>query len=625
MAEKPEELSENLQRLRDEITCPVCHDVYEDPKLLPCCHYYCKECIVQLAGKEQPFPCPECRKDTFLVQDSADGFPPAFFVDRMKSAVSVLEKCRDVSGSLGAVAAIPSCDQCSSPEACSVAFCRQCTHFMCEFCEQAHKRLKVYSDHTVVRMIEESLEPGADVAVSLRSLSFDGHGSIESAKMCQRHTEQLKMYCFTCEEVICRDCTLIDHKDHQYEFVKACVPQIKQDLQDSLVPLEEAQAKLRKAKVKVEKFKARSHDHKKALEDEIQQHCHGVMQMVEKYQKEMLDQVHSKADDNLKSLATQEKSLEMSMEELQGVMNLVRNAASSESREEVVSVHKQLQEKIKEETARINALDLTPVVEPFSDILETRKKGIEDSLRKSIKVIPLAVDPIKCTVEVPEVETSTFKSFLLSTHCWSYAACSEGIIKAELKSMVDESVIQLLVSESPTKGTFQLSCTPKVRGHHQLTVAVNERPIPGSPFPVFVKHPPNQLGEPIRIINNVGVPIDITINQEGHLLVSDTFPNGILHTLTKDGQRIVGSKRKISSIRSIAIDREGCFIVTYLPALHMHYTNVIAKFDKDWKLIKKQRFSRGFFGGKVKISPDNQYYVCDTYNNMFVLRPLSKS
>ena len=614
-------LSENIQRLRDEITCPVCHDVYEDPKLLPCCHYYCKECIVQLAGKGQPFPCPECRKDTFLVQDSADRFPPASFVSYVKSVVNMieLEKCRDdsdeaVTGSLtlGAAAAILSCDQCSSPEARSVAFCRQCTHFMCEFCEQAHKRLKLYSDHTIVR-IDSRIDVSDD---------RDVRGFSESVEICRRHTEQLKIYCFTCEELICRDCTLIDHKDHQYEFIETSVQQIKQDLQDSLVPLEEAQAKLRSAKVEVEKFKERSHDHKKALEDEIQQHCRGVLQMVEKYQKEMLDQVHSKADDNLKSLAAREKSLEMSMEELQGVVNQVRNAASSGSREEVASVNKQLQKKMKEETARINALDITPVIELCS--LETCKRGIEDAIRESIKLIPLTVDPKRCAVRAETAETNVLTRFMLTTYSQNGKPFSVGSksIKAELKSMVDvaESAVPLVVSETLTMGTYQLSCTPKVRGYHQLTIALNEQPI-CRPFLEFVKHPPNQLGWPIRIINNVGVPIDITINQEGHLLVSDTFPNGILHTLTKDGQRI-GNGRKMSSIRSATVDRGGFFIVTHFPLFNIYHTNLLVKFDKDWKLIKKQYLSSGFYGGKVKISPDNQYYVCDTYLNIMVSRPL---
>jgi late competence protein required for DNA uptake (superfamily II DNA/RNA helicase) len=45
MAERKDTSVEDLER---EITCAICHDHYTDPKLLPCCHYYCKQCIHSL-------------------------------------------------------------------------------------------------------------------------------------------------------------------------------------------------------------------------------------------------------------------------------------------------------------------------------------------------------------------------------------------------------------------------------------------------------------------------------------------------------------------------------------------------------------------------------------------------
>ena len=55
--------------LEEEITCAVCHEHYEDPRVLSCLHYYCKQYIHSLAlrrGLDKPFPCPECHKETSL-------------------------------------------------------------------------------------------------------------------------------------------------------------------------------------------------------------------------------------------------------------------------------------------------------------------------------------------------------------------------------------------------------------------------------------------------------------------------------------------------------------------------------------------------------------------------------
>ena len=47
-------VKQGLQDLKDEITCPVCQEFFQEPKILPCFHYYCKQCVLQLAAREHP-------------------------------------------------------------------------------------------------------------------------------------------------------------------------------------------------------------------------------------------------------------------------------------------------------------------------------------------------------------------------------------------------------------------------------------------------------------------------------------------------------------------------------------------------------------------------------------------
>ena len=66
MAEGGEDLfSMSIQRLDDELTCPVCTEHFKEPKVLPCLHYYCKTCIADLIKRapNRPFNCPECRRE----------------------------------------------------------------------------------------------------------------------------------------------------------------------------------------------------------------------------------------------------------------------------------------------------------------------------------------------------------------------------------------------------------------------------------------------------------------------------------------------------------------------------------------------------------------------------------
>ena len=51
------------QVLEKEITCPLCLDIYKEPKKLPCDHIYCKDCLKSLAEvtANATISCPECR------------------------------------------------------------------------------------------------------------------------------------------------------------------------------------------------------------------------------------------------------------------------------------------------------------------------------------------------------------------------------------------------------------------------------------------------------------------------------------------------------------------------------------------------------------------------------------
>lgn len=56
--------AEQSRVLQEELTCPVCLDLYRDPHLLPCGHNFCKTCLDHLKRQAERgrFRCPECRE-----------------------------------------------------------------------------------------------------------------------------------------------------------------------------------------------------------------------------------------------------------------------------------------------------------------------------------------------------------------------------------------------------------------------------------------------------------------------------------------------------------------------------------------------------------------------------------
>ena len=191
-------IEKGLEKLEEEITCPVCQEHFRDPKILPCLHYYCKECVRQLALRAEPnrpFACPECRKGTVLPQNDPDQLPMAFFVNRMKELHANMEKAQGKSEAY--------CEMCSGAKA--EVFCRQCTYFICSDCVRSHSKMKVFTGHNVVTLQE--LKGGGAKVIPLKETP---------PPVCKVHDEPLKIFCFDCNHLICRDCIIRDHAGHAF-------------------------------------------------------------------------------------------------------------------------------------------------------------------------------------------------------------------------------------------------------------------------------------------------------------------------------------------------------------------------------------------------------------------------
>ena len=82
-----------LDQLEGKVTCAVCQEFYTEPKILPCLHYYCRVCVLKIAGAGKSFSCPECRSKTTLSEGDVDGLINynKSFVDFAKIYLVVLQ------------------------------------------------------------------------------------------------------------------------------------------------------------------------------------------------------------------------------------------------------------------------------------------------------------------------------------------------------------------------------------------------------------------------------------------------------------------------------------------------------------------------------------------------------
>ena len=611
MAEGPDPREKPLEELEKEITCAVCHGFYQKAKLLPCNHYYCSTCIEKMAARSGggPFDCPECRKETSLPAGGVAGLQPAFFVERIKDLHGKMARAE------GKVDAL--CEQCAGEK--SVAFCRQCAEFICAGCVAIHKKLKVFAGHVVASL--EDLKKGGVKNIPLKEAP---------ARKCVEHDKTLKLFCFDCKRLICRDCTIIEHKEHKFEFVKKCAPEGRRRLRESLSPLQEVRADMAGAEKRVVSEEAKVERQREEVCGAIQQSFEQLKAVLEQRKAELVGKVSSLAQEKKNALAAQKTVLQVAQKEIRLLMELVERNVESTSDQDLMSIRRQLQSKMEEEEKHHRQLSLEPTA--TADIachLPSPDDIPRDLGSVVVQLTPALVEKVKsCELGSPVQVTLCAPSVSL------------GDISAGLKCVADPSSLSSSLEGEVVEngvGVFSISVTPGVRGRHDLTVKVRGEEIEGSPFRMFVKFPLSQLGQEdqTRRVGCLGYPWGIAVNNKQQLIVAESTVlvdgGGKITVMERDGRKVQTIRcEQFQGPRGVAVASDGAVYVTDIAAKCLFKLNSKGQLLKTVRNELQKPYSVKIIGNRVYVvDRDSQLvkifdmdYVVGTIQTMECPKPM---
>ena len=242
-------------------------------------------------------------------------------------------------------------------------------------------------------------------------------------------------------------------------------------------------------------------------------------------------------------------------------------------------------------------------------------EDISDLCQKNAEVMSFA-DPTKCIAEGPGIkaaEVSKSAQFTVRTVYQNGQLCEgKQVVEAELKSFVKNSFINAKVT-SKGRGLYEITYTPEVRGRHTLSVGVNGIQIAGSPFRVFAKIHPTQLGEPVTVVERMLWPWGIAHNSKQQLVVAECMGGEKMTVFDRDGKRVQTiTCKRFSQPVGVAVDKDDNIYVS-------DYGNSsILKFNKEGKLMKvvgRKGTQPGEFSDASLIKVINdKLYVCDRGN-----------
>ena len=128
--------------------------------------------------------------------------------------------------------------------------------------------------------------------------------------MCPEHEEQMKIFCFDCNRLICRDCIISDYK---HEFVRKSAPQCKEKLTESLTPLRKIQADIRAVTKEVEAIEKEVSDQHTTVSKTIDRSFEQLFEILKQHKQQLLKKVSEMTQEKLGALTVQKRGFQMAL------------------------------------------------------------------------------------------------------------------------------------------------------------------------------------------------------------------------------------------------------------------------------------------------------------------------
>ena len=386
MAELPPSTKQALEKLEEQLTCGICLQPYADPKMLQCFHVFCEKCLQPLARRSpqgQAISCPNCRHLTPLPQNGVPDLQGAFLIHNLFDIQDTLQKV--------SAPAKTKCDKCKKRE--PSCYCRTCG-FICGKCKDFHTEWEELSSHEII---------------SLDQLTGDMTNLIPPVKktlQCSKHPDkQLDIYCESCEELICRDCIVRVHRDHQYDLVRDAFTKHKDAIVASLQPVEQQLATVCKA---LEGLDARSNqisDQRQVIETQIQRSIQQLHTALEARKEDLITQLGQVTQQKLKSLAAQRDQLELVATRLKSCCDFVQETLRTGSEGEILAVKKPVTEQVKEMGAEFKPESLVPEEQADMKFIHSQAE-LTRACHQFGNIRAHSVCPAKCHTTGPETKVA---------------------------------------------------------------------------------------------------------------------------------------------------------------------------------------------------------------------------
>ena len=353
---------------------------------------------------------------------------------------------------------------------------------------------------------------------------------------CSFHDKPLEFFCGTCEELICHDCSVHMHKDHNYNSVASCHSKYVHTLETNLKGVRDRVALVTDVLAALADREDKIRAQGESIKEEIRATVKEIINTLQQSEKQLIGNVDEVTGGKLKVLTEQKKSAEKKLTQLKECKESVEQNLKKCSSQQVVSSGKQWLNDMSDVSQKVIIEELNP--KEIVD-LHFNKSIICDTLGDIICLQQCKVkeiDPV-CVTTTKEKTIS----FPLSIQC-----SDSSLLRVPLSSLSCSIVpagratpITTTITTTTHPGVYTIQCSTVSRGHHQVNAQVNNVQIDSSSF-VIPFNPYVDSIIPTHTITDLKRPYAVVAANDGHLIVSEKDE----HCLTILDQ----NKKKVKSL-----------------------------------------------------------------------------
>ncbi len=325
--------------------CTVCKEVFKQPKILPCLHVFCRDCLIAVTGPcaLSTMMCPICQEQISMPGDGVDGFMDSYFTADVV-ATSLVTKTTGVWY----------CDVCAADgdHIEAVARCQECGERMCQSCTRAHRRMKATSSHQVVNIDKE------------------GEGSVNDNQpggrmvaLCPDHRVPVTLYCMSCEVPACVRCMVSQHNGHKTKDVDTVAEQKRSTLRDIVRVVKEKTGQLQHLTSSTRELQQGLEDHVGQQVYAIDEKRREVMHIVTKITEGLKNAVHSKLTAALRMVALHLEDCDMQLRTFKTTTELGERLLSQGGSRDIVLLEREFARRMTSLDARLKAIHSSPITD----------------------------------------------------------------------------------------------------------------------------------------------------------------------------------------------------------------------------------------------------------------------